>query len=72
MARYRPRSSRGVHARRLLREKGLIAIALGAGLLVMSFVMSGTGPLGGATRGLHLPALWAWLSTAPLCPVEQA
>lgn len=59
MAGQRNRSSRGGRARRPLREKGLTGVALGAGLLVMSFVMSGSGPLGGAVKGLHLPALMA-------------
>lgn len=59
MAGQRKRSSRGGRARRPLREKGLTGMALGAGLLVMSFVMSGSGPLGGAAKGLHLPALMA-------------
>lgn len=59
MARYRRRSPTGVRSRRVLREKGLLGIVLGAALLVMSFVMSGNGPLGSVSKGLHFPAMLA-------------
>ncbi len=59
MAGYRRRSSQGKRNQRPFREKGLTAIALGAGLFVMSFVLPGFGPLGGAAKGLHTPALLA-------------
>ncbi|MBL0920311.1 MAG: restriction endonuclease [Hydrogenophaga sp.] len=59
MAGYRRRSSRGKRARRPFREKGLTTMALGAGLFVMSLFLSGAGPLGGAAKALHMPALVA-------------
>lgn len=56
----------------MLREKGLIGIALGAALLVMSFVMSGNGPLGSVAKALHSPAMWAMGIGAVLVVIDAA
>lgn len=56
MARSR-RSGRGARtARRTLKEKGLTAMALGVGLLVMSFVLNKPGPMAAVAKGLATPA----------------
>jgi len=72
MARGRRSAGRGARsARRALKAKGLTAMALGVGLLVMSFVLNKPGPLAAVAKGLTTPA-WVALGIGIVLVVLEA
>lgn len=72
MTRSRRRAGRGARtARRTLKEKGLTAMALGVGLLVMAFVLNKPGPMAAVAKGLATPA-WVVLGIGIVLVVLDA